>query len=462
MSVKISEELAAIKAQVTEAKKENDKLKDIVQEYEEQKTKMFNQQFSGSREKKLMTAFGASDVKELILKNVHHNDFQHVPLDYKMEVVALKRHIDNSRYISQMFYGQPQDKGDLSEAHQVANVKTILETKYAKKFDLAGQIKNFGTGVVGGGAEWIPTLLSANYIDEYKLEKEVIKLFPEMSMPSNPYKLTLKKDGSKAKIVAEGAPAIAGNFNTDTLTFDCKHKLVEHYVFPEELTEDSIVDIMKVGRESVLESQYTSFDSALINGDDSTTHMDSNVTVASDSDKMWKGLRKLAFLNSVNGVTVNVGGAVTHAKLTEIAKAMGKFSTKSSECVLIVSPSTWHQMVALPEVLTVEKMGALATILSGALAAYMGKAIVISEFLHENQNALGVHDGVTVNKTSLLMVNKTRFMLGYRRPIMVKVAQDPTVIYDRWLMASYSRFDFQGFAQDAKEKSVALGYNISI
>jgi len=441
-------------------REENEKHKAFIKDLEAEKMKSFSSAVSGSHEQKLLRSFGVPNFKALVNVNTSAPCYAHVPVELKLEIAELKKEIDTARFISQMFYGAPKDRGE--EDEKLAVCKNVLETKYAKERDLAGRIKAFGTGVVGGGAEWIYTTVSSAYIDEYLLEKQVMGLFQEMNMPSNPYILTKKTNGTTARIVAEGAAATAANFNTDKITFNAKNKLVEYYELPEELNEDSAVDMLEIGRAEVVQAQLKAFEQALINGDDSVAHMDSDVVAASDARKAWKGLRKLALANSANGSLVTFSTAVSDVKLDEMIQAADKFGVSPREAVWIVSPRIYNQMKSLNTVTTVDKFGALATYLTGVLAARSGIAIVLSEFMRNDLNVAGVHDGVTTNNSSILLVNKTRFMMGRRRPIRVRVAMDSNAAYDRWQMASYSRYDFQGHAQSATEKSVILGIDVSV
>lgn len=427
-----------------------------------EKEKMASSIFTNnSAEVALMRQFGCANVKQLIEVNTASPDFTHVAIADKMAVCRLKKEIDLARWHSQIFHGATHDKGELENSSQIARVK-LLDSNYAKQRDLAGKLKAFGTGVSGAGAEWIETMLSSSYVEEYQLEKKVADLFQEIPMPSNPFKMNVAKDGTTAKIVAENSTATEQNFGTDSITFDAANKLVELYNLPEELNEDSAVQFLTLGRTMVLDSQLRALETAIINGDTTGTHMDSNVIAASDARKTWKGLRKLALQNTANGVCVDFNGALSEIKLDDMIEAMDKFSYNPREVVMIISMKLYHQMKALPNVLTVDKMGQLATILSGVLMAYKGLGIVASEYLPINLNASGVYDGVTTSKGGILLVNKTRFFLGRRRPIRIRIAADTRAEYDRYQLVSYQRTDFVGHAQSATEKSVAYGYNITM
>lgn len=457
----LTKDFAELETKANELKIENQKIKETLKELEAEKIKAFNSNVSGSDEKKLLRAFGVPTFKELVNVNTALPAYAHVPTETKLEVLALKKEIDTARYISQMFYGGQRDSGTEDDA-KIGVCKTLFSSKYAKNRDLEARIKAFGTGVSGSGAEWIYTTVSSAYLDEYLLDKQVMGLFQEINMTSNPFVLTKKTSGSMAKIVAEGAAATAQTFGTGKITFTASNKLVDYMELPEELNEDSAVDMLSVGRADLLEGMLNAFETALINGDTTATHMDSDVTDAADARKSWKGLRKLSLANSANGSVVTFSTAVSDIKLDEMIAASDKFGVSPREAVWIVSPRIYNQMKSLSTVTTVDKFGALATYLTGVLAARSGIGIVLSEFCRNDLSATGVYDGVTTNNSAILLVNKTRFFLGKRRPIRIRVAMDSNAAYDRWQMAAYARYDFQGHVQSATEKSVIIGVDVSV
>jgi HK97 family phage major capsid protein len=409
---------------------------------------------SFSMESKAMAHFGVSSPAKLLEINTAHPRFAGVPEESKAVVRELKKRIDTARWIAQVFHGAPTDRDD----NHTTAVKNIGDTYFARN-ELIPYLKAFGSTVSNGGDEWVPTALSSQYIEEFHLDRKVLGLFKQIQMPTNPFELPISNSYTTAKIVAENSAATAQNFGTSKLTFSAT-KLYEYMILPEELNEDSAPAIMELIKAQVLESQGRAQEQYVINGDTAGTHQDSDVTSAADARKLCDGLRKLALANSANGSTVSFAGAVTTAKLDAMRTAMGKFGVNPRDLVLIVGPDVYSQMLGLAEVSTVEKFGPQATILSGALAAFRGSPIVVSEFSREDLNASGVYDGTTTTKASALMVHKARFYDAVRRPIKVKVQPDlPN--QDRWLMASYQRVDFKGMPQSASEVSVVLGYNIT-
>jgi hypothetical protein len=110
-------------------------------------------------------------------------------------------------------------------------------------------------------------------------------------------------------------------------------------------------------------------------------------------------------------------------------------------------------------------MGPLATVLNGALAAFDGIPIVISEYMRDDVAATGFNTMAGPNTFSrIALVNRTRFYWAVRRPIRVKAVMDPTPPADQWLIASWWRGDFKGHTQGSlssgADVSVVVGYNI--
>lgn len=418
---------------------------------------------SNSDEQQALRYFGCRSAKDLLSVNTCDARFQHVPENLKFLVSEFKKDFDTSRMIQQIVNGESLDRGAV-ETDKFTHVKGVLDGNYFAKNVLAPKLKAFGTSVSGEGAEWVPTIVSSSYIEEFELNRQVVSQFRPITMPSSPFDMPIQTDVTTARRQAESGSAAANiasaNFGTGKITLQAE-KLVEHMVLPEELNEDSAPGILALVRSEIVEAQARAFEAAILNGDTAGTHMDSDVTGTVDARTAWNGLRKLAIANSANGATIGFGGAaVTTPKLREMRSAMGKFGVAERDLVWVVSSKIYHQMRALPEVTSVEKFGPMATILRGALAAFDGVPIVITEHNRDDLSATGVYDGVTTNLSEVKLVNRSRFMWGTRRPIRVRAVQDPTPPGDRWLMASWWRGDFKGHAQSANEVSIALGINV--
>lgn len=416
-----------------------------------------------SDEKKAMRYYGVGSIQELVRVNTGLSQFRNVPLEVRFIVTELKKSLDIARAVSQIFHTQKFDTFAEEEKNdRVQVVKSICDTNYGRNV-LAARLKAFGSTVSGGGDEWVPTLIAENFIQEYELEHVLEQRFRSMPMRSNPFDLPVQNSVKKARKIAENTAITDTNFGTDKLRFTAI-KIGEYYILPEELNEDSAVDFMPIAREEVIRSQVRAVEAAMLNGDDDGTHIDSDsqADAADIAEKFWKGLRRQALANSANGSTTDFGGAaITKPNLSAMRSAMGRFGVLPTELAWVAGSSVYQQFLSLADVSTVDKFGPQATVLQGALAAYQGIPILISEHMREDLNDSGVYDGTTTTKGGLLLVNLMRWYLGQRRPIVVK-AQYDLPSQDRFLLASYQRKDFQGHAQGATEVSVSYGIDILV
>lgn len=417
---------------------------------------------SDSDESRALRFFGVPHVKDLLHVNTEDMRYRHVPAELKGLVRDLKRDIDVSRMTQQICFGESVDRaGHGSNGEIFSHVKGVLDGNYYGKHVLAPKLKAFGSTVPGAGDEWVPTAVSSQYIEEFELERQVVGQFRQINMPSNPFDMPVQDGVTVARIQSEGGTIAGTNFGTGKVTLDAT-KLTEFMVLPEELNEDSAPQILSLSRLEVVEAQARAYETAILNGDTAVTHQDNDVTAAEDARKAVDGLRKLALANSANGATVDfLAAVVSTAKLRSMRTAMGKFGVNVRDLAWLVSSKVYNQFLDLAEVTTVDKMGAMATILKGALSALDGIPIVITEYQRDDVAATGVNTLAGPNTTSLVtLVNHKRFYWGVRRPIRVRAVMDPTPPQDRWMLASWSRVDFKGHAQSANEVSVVLGYNV--
>jgi len=415
----------------------------------------------GSDEAKALMYFGVPHVKDLLQVNTGAARFTHVPAELKFLVLELKRDLDVCRMTQQILGGQPRDNGD-----KAAHVKGILDSAYGRSV-LAPKLKAFGSTTATAGDEWVPETISAQYIDEYQLERQIARQFKAINMPSDPYNLPTKGGSTIARKQAESGTLTGTNFTTGKIQFDAT-KLSEFYPLSEELNEDSAPDILGLARSEVTEAQIRAVETAIINGDSDGTHQDfdSQSGGADLAVKAWDGLVKLGMANSANGGNQSfAGAAVTETLLRNMRVKMGKYGVNPRELLWLLSTKVYNEFLGLPSTVTVEKFGPMATVLQGSLAAFDGIGIVISEYMRDDVAATGFNTVGGPNTFSrIALVNKSRWYWATRRPIRVKAVMDPTPPADQWLIASWWRGDFKGHTQGAlsagADVSAVIGYNI--
>lgn len=418
-----------------------------------------------SDESRLLASFGCRSLPELLQVNTCDARYRHVGDDKKHAVIMLKSTFDTARFMAQIFNHQPKDP-EVDDMRFLPPVRGVLDTAWAKNVGLKSMVRAFSSTTAGDGDEWVPTVISASYVEEYELERKLAAAFKEMPMTSSPWELPVQTDVTKARLASENGAMTDVNFGTEKIQFSAR-KLSDYFILPEEMNEDSAPAILELARRDVAVSQIRAIEDAIINGDTTGTHMDSDTTAADSNRKAWKGLRKLAL--EASSTVDFAGAAVTEAKLSDMRKLASKFGVNPRELAWCVGPSAYAQFLKLDNVTTLEKFGPQATVLSGALAVYAGIPVVVSEYVREDLNDSGVHDGLTTTKTVVHLVNASRFYVGRRRPIRIRVAQDPNMEYDRWKLVSYQRVDFKGHKQagstyasgsTSKERSTILGIDV--
>jgi hypothetical protein len=113
----------------------------------------------------------------------------------------------------------------------------------------------------------------------------------------------------------------------------------------------------------------------------------------------------------------------------------------------------------LEQVVTLEKFGTQATVLTGQLASLAGIPIVMSRFMGADMNASGLYDNATKDKTGFLVFNTDSWYQYLRRQITVESDKDITSGAIQIVSTMRAVMD----SPDASSiKNVAYGYNLPI
>ena len=277
--------------------------------------------------------------------------------------------------------------------------------------------KAMTTATTGGGAEWIPTGFSADLIGKVEMALKVAALHPRVKMPTDPFKVPALTGFSTAKLggtEGSGSPTESA-LTTSNVVLNAV-KLITYVGLSYELEEDSIIAVLPLIKDDIVKALARAQDNAAINGDTTSPHMDSDITDAEDVRKAWNGYRDLV----ISAAKVDCAGSIVTAKLRAVRKALGKYGVDQNELAWVVGISDYNQMLGLSEVITVDKYGPNATVLTGELAKFDGIPVVVSEYVREDLNTSGVYDGVTKTQTIALLVRKDGFFFGDRRDVLIE------------------------------------------
>jgi HK97 family phage major capsid protein len=319
--------------------------------------------------------------------------------------------------------------------------------------------KAMDTATSAEGSDWVPTGFSNELIRQVRLQLKVSALHRRIAMPTNPFKLPIDGADASAYLFAESTSDTATKITASTpgtsdVTFDAV-KLACRVLTSTDLEEDSVVAILPLLRDKIVNALAEAQENATINGDTAGTHQDSDVTASTDTRKAWDGYRKLALSAAkVDCATFN------KTNLRAIRTAMAKYGVNPNNLAWVAGVNVYNKMLGLDEVVTLDKYGPSATLLTGELGKFDGIPIVVSEFMREDLNASGVYDGVTTDKTALALVYRPAFLYGDRRNITLRVSQELYMETDQDVAIATQRLDFQPVQDATSETIVGLGYNI--
>ena len=310
------------------------------------------------------------------------------------------------------------------------------------------------------GSQWVPTTLSTNLVEKYRLLARVPGLFTEIQMPRNPFKLPTNLADMTFYLIPESksdepSKTPSTQLTTGDLTLTAK-KLRARSIWSEELDEESIIPLLPAVKNNIAKSAALAVEDAILNGDTTATHMDSDVTDTKDHRKIWKGLRKHALANSWSADLGTFDKDTTRGLLTKMAK----YGITPSELAWITGPVCYNKLRGLAELLTVDKYGPAAVILTGEVGRYYGSPVIISEKTRQTLNATGYYDGSTVDNTELTVVNRSAFIIGNRGNWRLTVDFDNDV--DQYVLNVRFKKDFIPIYAIATEPIVATGFNVAI
>lgn len=353
---------------------------------------------------------------------------------------------------------------DLFLTSKILN-KPVQELNLYKRFrtfvsesELSKAMSSVGAAT---GLEWVPTDFSNQLIEFVELEKKVSKIFRHINMPTDPFKIPGKKSFSTAKLVtSENTAATSTNVGTRNVTLNAVKLMVQVDVSME-LEEDSVVEVLPIIREDIGSSLVRGEEDALLNGDDSGTHFDSDTTDAEDTAKAYKGLRKHAVEQSYT-TTLTTFDFDT---IVGMKKNMGKYGVDPSKLVWIASVLSWSKLLTLRDskdnnvLITMDKIGPKATVITGQVGSLLGSPLIISDQQREDLNPVGVFDPTSASNTVLMLVRTDGFVIGDRRKLLIESFHDVPKQQDQ-IVASM-RTDFQPRYDITTERIIELGIGIT-
>jgi len=307
------------------------------------------------------------------------------------------------------------------------------------------------TGSAAGGAEWVPTGYSARVIDYYTLPTTVASQFPQEMMPDGEGSRRVPSEITEATvyIATQTAAATANMFNTslfsqaqtDYATLTAVKHEVDQGVSVEG-TEDMVINTLERMRNGIRKAMAKAADGLCINAQRTPSDATLDDAPATSglyyADAAGIGLR-IHCIEQSTPYTTAVGGPLTGTTVLTGREAMGKYGVNTQEQRLFVSPVAYLGLLQDTNLITVDKMGAQATLVTGQMASIGGVPVVVTEGMPETLDAGGINAG-TGSVTGAIIANVTRFIFGSKRTLEILTVPHPG--YDSVVLIGRQRVAF--------------------
>jgi len=304
--------------------------------------------------------------------------------------------------------------------------------------NIRGALEKAITDSAGSGAEWIPDGTYPSIYEEFRVPNAIAGLFEIVDMPRatmiQPRLSTGVRPYKRNAISSDDPANYTGSTPVTADTTITVSNMAVRVVYDEMDGEDAVVAMEPLIRRLVVDAINDGYCDAMINGDAAATHQDtiaswnirnrwgsSGLGGSADHRRLFTGLRALATDRSQ---TVDMGSSQTISGLmSSLIGGMGERA--AGRLALIVSPEVFYQkLLADTNVLTLDKLGAGATLLSGQLASVFGHPIVVSRWVSADLAASGLYTDGTAGLSGAIAVDLSAFRHYQRRNTLVELDRD--------------------------------------
>lgn len=340
--------------------------------------------------------------------------------------------------------------GRLDEAAYENVVKSVDYRDVVKDAGLTqGMTSSQNTGDAVGG-DFIPQGFSSTLLEEIFLKLEVANLFKRFNMTSSTYIFPFAPDRLVARLGKEAQAVNKDRFSTDQIIFNAK-KIMANVDFTDEIEMDSIIAILPLVRQKLIEGFAIGQEQIVLNGDVTAGATNVNGTLAGNAEDIRltvNGLRKHASLASNNFSLATGGLSADNMRL--LRAKMGKYGKNPSDLCYIMTIADYNKVLKFDNYQTLYQYGPGAVIMNGELGRIDGIPIIVTELLDSSDgteqtgyDATGIKNAVAASNVKNIcgLVNKSAYMFGDRKAFGLETFRNP---YNQMTsLIGSQRLDFQ-------------------
>ena len=314
----------------------------------------------------------------------------------------------------------------------------------------------------GAGDEWVTTAMNTEIWTEWQKRSLVADKIDIMDMPSDPFDIPIMTGDTTLYLGSEAGTPTASDVTTAKKTLTAC-KLIGKNLMSYELEEDAIFAVQPKIKENFTKQIAAAVDSVILNGDETTGTSNINLSggaIGATSRFLCDdGMRHAALIDNA-AMDADLGALAT-ADFDTLLALMGKYATRPSENVIFTDVWTYLKIIALSDVLTIDKYGNDATIIKGELAKLKGMPIVVSEELAKS-NATGHVDNSAGNNTKgqIVIAHTPSWQGGFKRRLLIETDRD--IDLQQYEIVASIRFALVGYGTMSGQTHTAVGFNITV
>ena len=291
-------------------------------------------------------------------------------------------------------------------------------------------LKAMGSTTSGYGDELIGEAFAGQVWDDVHLATKVAGLFgPPYAMQAEKDTFPLNLGSMTFRLGTQNTVTTATDLSTKNVQLDASQELLAEVNLSYQLTEDTIIPLIPEMRRTFARNAAETLDNVILNGD--TTNAATGNINSDDADPdddamylIWDGLRHLALVDNTSQV-VNQAAAPDVDMFIDAGKKLGKYFAQPERCAFIMDIQTYLACLKIDELLTVDKIGTRATLLTGQMASIFNCPVIVSGEMGLTE-ADGKISDTAANNTlgQVVLVHRAMWKLGFRRQILVEADRD--------------------------------------
>lgn len=316
----------------------------------------------------------------------------------------------------------------------------------------------------GLGDEWVPTDFASNLLDEIRLAMPETNLIPHFNQPSNPFTWPLKTGVGTGRIRTENTTITNVNLTTANRSWTA-YEFACYESFSSVVEEDSIIAIVPEIRNDIIRVLGESLAMAIVNGDVvGASHIDYDYQTAQlgagfPQNTSFSGLRQFCMDAQGTGTNSSVSAGGANIDAADVGNAFAvtrKFGAqRADQLALLLDTFCYLKLVteASSPLLTLDKYGPQATILTGELGRIYGIPVFLSHAIEQRFNAVaatGVNTLAGPNTfTTAVLFNRNNWRLGDRR--MFTLERDKNIVTGTTDMVGTARWSMMPVEGDTTD-----------